>query len=113
MATTKAPTQAAQRPRTSQPRKSFSFGRFLLGALALVIWVVALIAIGSGTGGRSSNEDEEEIRSLKEIIARDVERERARGGASAGDVLTAVVVAVVLATIIIFVLGGSANAMIP
>ena len=46
MATTKAPTQAAQRPRTSKPKKSFSFGRFLLGALALIVWVAALAAVG-------------------------------------------------------------------
>jgi hypothetical protein len=79
----------------------------------IVVGLVALFAVVSVAGSRSSDEYEEEIRNLKEIIAYDVERERARGGASAGDVLTAVVVAVVLATIIIFVLGGSANAMIP
>ena len=45
MATTKAPTQAVQRPRTSQPKNSFSFGRFLLGALALIVWVAALAAV--------------------------------------------------------------------
>ena len=46
MATSKAPTQAVQRPRTSQPKNSFSFGRFLLGALALLVWVAALAAVG-------------------------------------------------------------------
>jgi hypothetical protein len=78
----------------------------------IVVGLVALFAVASGAGGRSSDEYEEEIRNLKEIIAHDVERERAREGTSAGDVLTVVIVAVVFATIIIVVLGGSANAMI-
>ena len=46
MATSQASKQSAPRPRTSQPKKSFSVGRFLLGAVALLVWVAALAAVG-------------------------------------------------------------------
>jgi hypothetical protein len=83
-----------------------------IGLLAIVLLgIVVLIALGSGNNGRSHNDYEEEIRTLKEIIARDVERERSGDGPSGGDIIAAVIVVIVLATIIFLVMGGSSNAL--
>jgi vancomycin resistance protein YoaR len=46
MATTQPTSQAVSRSRAAKPKKNFSLGRFLLGALALVVWITALAAVG-------------------------------------------------------------------
>jgi hypothetical protein len=77
-----------------------------------LIALVVLIAVLSRVMGGSRNEDEEEIRYLREIIARDVEREREGQGPTAGDVLAALIVAVVLTAIILALLGSPTMAAI-
>ena len=46
MTTAQASQGAVSRPRETQPKRSFSFGHFLLALLAFVVWLGALAAVG-------------------------------------------------------------------
>ncbi len=46
MTTIQAPQQTMPRPRPAQPKTTFSFGRFLLALLAVLVWLAALAAVG-------------------------------------------------------------------
>lgn len=47
MTTAQAPSAAVSRSRETQPKAPFSFGRFLLALLAVVVWLAALAAVGA------------------------------------------------------------------
>ncbi len=46
MTTMQAPQPTLSRPRPAQPKTTFSFGRFLLALLAVLVWLAALVAVG-------------------------------------------------------------------
>ena len=46
MTTIQAPQPTLSRPRPAQPKTTFSFGRFLLALLAVLVWLSALAAVG-------------------------------------------------------------------
>lgn len=46
MTTIQAPQQTMTRPRPAQPKTTFSFGRFLLALLAVLVWLAALAVVG-------------------------------------------------------------------
>ncbi len=81
--------------------------------MLIIVGLAILFALVTGTGSRSTDEYENEIRALREIIAKDVERERMNQTAPGGSTLADAILAVVLGLIIIVALSSMAIATVP